>query len=183
MTDTGRVPSAETSAVLVPVPEAEPLVAAHRRRLDPAGTWGVPAHVTVLFPFVPPAEVDDGVLALLADAVRSVAAFDCVFAHTQWFGDEVLWLAPDPDEPFKRLTAVVWEAFPGYPPYDGAHPEPTPHLTVGGPIRAAVELRAAETAVRAGLPVHARLDHALLMAGTSEPDSWRVLHNLPLGGR
>ena len=182
MSSAGPVRSTETTAVLVPVLEAEPLVAAHRRPLDPAGAWGVPAHVTLLFPFVPPTDFDGGVLTRLKDAVQSVAAFDCAFARTQRFGDEVLWLAPEPDEPFRRLTAAIWQAFPDHPPYGGAHPDPTPHLTVGGPVRdAAAELLAAETDVRTGLPVHARLDHALLMAGTREPNSWHVLHELPLG--
>ena len=45
------------SAVLVQVPEAERVVSRHRARLDAAATAGVPAHVTVLFPFVPPAAI------------------------------------------------------------------------------------------------------------------------------
>jgi len=184
MPDAQSLASTESSAVLVAVPEAEQLVAAHRQRLDPAATWGVPAHVTLLFPFVPPAEIDDGVLTLLADAVQSVAAFDCVFAGTEWFGDEVLWLAPEPDAPFRRLTAAIWAAFPDHPPYAGELPDPTPHLTIGGPTRnAAAEMLAAETDVRAGLPVRTRVDRALLMSGTREPDSWRALHELPLGRR
>jgi 2'-5' RNA ligase len=183
VSDAGTNPRAESSAVLVPVAEAEPLVAAYRRRLDPAGAWGVPAHVTLLFPFVPPTELDAGALVRLRAAVRSVAAFDCVFARTRWFGAEMLWLAPEPDEPFRRLTAAIWEAFPDYPPYAGTEPDPVPHLTVGGPVRdARGELPAAESGLRTRLPVHSRTDHALLMAGTREPDSWRVLHELPLGG-
>ena len=91
--------------------------------------------------------------------MQSVAAFDCVFAHTEWFGDEVVWLAPEPAEPFRAPHApAIWQAFPDHPPYAGALPDdPTPHLTVGGPIRdAAAALLAAEAAVRAGLPVHTR---------------------------
>ena len=184
MSDAVSAQSAETSAVIVAVREAEPVVAAHRQRLDPAAAWGVPAHVTLLYPFLPPADIDDGVLTRLADAVQSVAAFDCVFARTEWFGDQVVWLAPEPAAPFNRLTAAIWQAFPDHPPYAGAHlDDPTPHLTVGGPIDAADELRAAETAVRTGLPVHAEVDHAVLMAGTRDPDSWRVVHQLPLGRR
>jgi hypothetical protein len=50
------------SAVLVPVPEAERAVSRHRARLDAAAALGVPAHVTVLFPFVPPSEIAAGPL-------------------------------------------------------------------------------------------------------------------------
>ena len=84
------------SAVLVPVSEAE-LVVGHRRdRLDRAAVRGVPAHVTVLYPFVPPSAITAAVIARLADAVGSVSAFGCEFATTAWFGDDVLWLAPQP---------------------------------------------------------------------------------------
>jgi hypothetical protein len=44
------------SAVVVPVPEAEPRVGALRTALDPSAALGVPAHVTILYPFVAPAQ-------------------------------------------------------------------------------------------------------------------------------
>jgi hypothetical protein len=42
------------SALLIPVPAAEPTVQRWRERLDPACRLGVPAHVTLLYPFVAP---------------------------------------------------------------------------------------------------------------------------------
>ncbi|HEX9447458.1 MAG TPA: 2'-5' RNA ligase family protein, partial [Dongiaceae bacterium] len=45
-------------------------------------------------------------------------------------GGELLYLAPDPDEPFRRLTLAIWKLLPDHPPYDGKHPEIAPHLTV-----------------------------------------------------
>ena len=99
---------AETvSAVLVQVPEAERVVSRHRARLDAAATAGVPAHVTVLFPFVAPAAITAGTLEALAAAVAPVSAFDCEFSVTAWFGSDVLWLAPRPDEPFRAGMTVV----------------------------------------------------------------------------
>ena len=64
------------SAVLVPVPAAERVVSRHRARLDAAAAAGVPAHVTVLFPFVPPSEISGATLESLAAAVAPVGAFD-----------------------------------------------------------------------------------------------------------
>ena len=61
------------SAVLVQVPAAEPLVSRHRARLDSAAELGVPAHVTILSPFVPPSAVTSSTLAILAEAVAPVA--------------------------------------------------------------------------------------------------------------
>ena len=173
---------AETvSAVLVPVPEAERVVSRHRARLDAAATAGVPAHVTVLFPFVAPAAITAGTLAALAAAVAPVRPFDCQFPDTAWFGSDVLWLAPRPDEPFRALTRVVAGAFPGYRPYDGAFDDVVPHLTIGDrPSGGAAELRAAEAGVLPLLPVTARISSVWLMTGGAAPGSWRTVAEFPL---
>ena len=120
-------------------------------------TLGVPAHVTVLYPFLPPDAIDEGALGALAAAVASVPAFDCRFERTGWFGDEVLYLQPDPAEPFRRLTAAVWAAFLLCPPYAGAHDGSAPHLTVAERVLADRKgapdaLAAAEAHVPAGFP-------------------------------
>jgi len=169
------------SAVLVPVPEAERVVSRHRARLDAAAALGVPAHVTVLFPFVPPSEITAGPLESLAAAVGSVGAFDCEFGGTAWFGSDVLWLAPRPDEPFRTLTRVVTAAFPGYRPYGGAFDDAVPHLTVGDrPSGGAADLRAAEADVLPLLPVAAHVSRVWLMTGGAAPGSWRTVAEFPL---
>ena len=58
-------PATET-ALLVEVPAADAAVARHREILDLAAGWGVPAHLTVLYPFVPPAQLDDDVQSAVA---------------------------------------------------------------------------------------------------------------------
>ncbi|HUA40041.1 MAG TPA: hypothetical protein VMA32_00615 [Streptosporangiaceae bacterium] len=52
----GAGPGWET-ALLLPVPATEPAVREHRARLDEAVRDGVPAHITVLNPFVPLADI------------------------------------------------------------------------------------------------------------------------------
>jgi 2'-5' RNA ligase len=170
------------SAILVPVPEAEPVVGALRAGLDRSAGLGVPAHVTVLYPFVPPQQITGAVIAAAASAVASVASFECQFAGTGWFGADVLWLTPEPAGPFRSLTAAVHAAFPQYPPFRGAFAEVIPHLTVGDrPEGGRATLRAAEAEVLPMLPVCTRVSRAWLMAGTDAPGSWRVLAALPLG--
>ena len=122
-------PAPTRTAVVAPVPAAEPLVAEHRQRLDAAAAWGVPAHVTVLYPFVEPAAVTEHLIAVLATALGSASAFTCSFRRTR-FGGDVLWLEPEPDQPFRQLTTAVWGAFPQHPPYGGAYDDVIPHLTV-----------------------------------------------------
>jgi len=170
------------SAVIVPVAEAEPVVGRHRRELDVAAEWGVPAHVTVVYPFVPPARIDAELVARLQAVIGGVRAFECAFTECGWFGDDVLWLAPDVGEPFRDLTRAVSTEFPEFPPYGGAYDDVIPHLTVGEGRRGRLDrLRVAEAAVAAELPVTARIDHAVLVAGTDAADSWSTVARLPLG--
>lgn len=173
--------------VVVLVPEADGVVGEHRDRFDRAASWGVGAHVTVLFPWVLPDGHVPTVLDRLAAAVASVPAFTCRFERSSWFGDDVLFLDPEPAEPFRALTRAVWAAFPDHPPYEGAYEEITPHLTVGhAPYAAPDDLRAAEAAVLPLLPVATTVDHVSVLAGReTEPgtgaEPWRLLTELPLG--
>jgi 2'-5' RNA ligase len=176
-----RSAMAPQSAVLIPVPEAEQAVSGHRDRLDRAAAWGVPAHVTVLYPFAAPSAITTATIAGLAAAVASIGAFDCEFAATAWFGQQVVWLAPRPDEPFRALTQAVSAAFPGYLPYGGVHDDVVPHLTVGDrPAGGVTELRAAEAEVLRWLPIQARISRAWLMTGHAAPGSWQAVAELPL---
>ncbi|MFG3094110.1 2'-5' RNA ligase family protein [Streptomyces sp. NPDC048202] len=42
----------------------------------------------------------------------------------------ILYLAPDPDAPFRRLTEAVAERWPETPPFGGQFDEIVPHLTI-----------------------------------------------------
>lgn len=171
---------ATESAVLVTVPAAEAAVARHRERFDLAAQWGVPAHVTVLYPFVPPAAIDNAVLADLARAAAAVLQFRAEWRRTGWFGGDVLWLAPEPESSFRALTAAVWHAFPDHPPYEGRFDDVVPHLTIGhdAPFD---DLRAAEREVVTRLPITMVVNAVQLMCGTTTPGSWRTIAEFPLG--
>lgn len=67
-------PRPSESCLLVPVPEAELAVGRLRRRLDQSAAWGVPAHVTILYPFVLPGEMTSTVIEAAAAAIASVPA-------------------------------------------------------------------------------------------------------------
>lgn len=172
--------AASESAVIVPVPEAEPVVGTFRAQLDRTATWGVPAHVTVLYPFVPPDRIGPQELRRLGEAVHAVVHFDVVFRRIEWFGEDVMWLAPEPDDGFKALTAAVCTAFPGYRPYGGVFADVTPHLTVGAHAdfdRMCVAARATS----AQLPIKASVRAAHLFQGCDAPGAWHAVTELPLG--
>jgi 2'-5' RNA ligase len=170
------------TGLVVPVPEAEAAVGAHRLRLDPSAALGAPAHVTVLFPFVPADALDEAVLTAVADVVGQARAFDYTFARTDWFDDRVVWLAPEDPAPFRDLTACVTEAFPGYPPYEGAFADVVPHLTLGEGHRRGL-LEQAAAAVAAHLPVTGVAVEVLLLAETQRGGRWDVRGRFPLSRR
>jgi 2'-5' RNA ligase len=64
------------TALSVEVPEAENLVGPWRLRHDPLTLKGVPCHITVLYPFVAPDELDDPVLERVRRVLAEIRPFD-----------------------------------------------------------------------------------------------------------
>jgi 2'-5' RNA ligase len=164
------------SALVVVVPEAEPLVSEWRAQHDWSAQRGVPAHITILYPFVPTEKVDDELLGQLRELFRAEAAFAFELARVARF-PEVAWLAPEPSEPFKALIELVAARFPDYPPYEGAHDEVIPHLTVA---EGGIELQdRVEAAVSGHLPIRAQADHVAFLF-EDDQGLWHEAHRLPL---
>lgn len=136
------------SGLVVPMPELEPVVGGHRSVWDPVAELGALAHVTVLFPFAAPDTISARVLARVERALAGCAPFAVTFASVGRFPDDVLYLAPEPAEAFRALTAALASEFPEHPPYHGQYDTVIPHLTVAhhpdapaDAITAALEVR------------------------------------------
>ena len=154
-----------------------PTLARLRRRWDRAARAGAGPHVTILFPFLPTSRLDDDVRRRLAIIAGAVEPFDVGFHRVRRFDDGVVWIEPDPAEPFRRLTASVAAAWPDHPPYGGLFDDVIPHLTVveagdDTPALATIEADAARR-----LPIMARADRLELWrqdpAGRWQPH-WRL---------
>jgi 2'-5' RNA ligase len=149
------------TAVLLCVPEAEPLVGPWRQKAVPSAAKGVPAHVTLLYPFLPAARVDVGVLAELEWFFRGVDAFELMFDGVGEFPDEgVVHLSPS-DRALVDLTQALAVRWPECPPYAGKHDELVPHLTAVHTDDAQLRAQAA-AALREGLPLQAVAAQAAL---------------------
>jgi hypothetical protein len=121
------------TALVVPVPEAAPYF---------TGAPGLPAHVTILFPFAEPAEID---LNVLRDLISLFPAFDFELDRIEVFEDGTRWLRPAPATTFIDLTAAVMQRWPGYAPYEGAHDSIIPHVTItAGDVPVPIACRATE---------------------------------------
>jgi len=90
----------------------------------------MPAHITLLYPFKPPDEIGDAVIEKLNQCFAGFRAFDFTLATIRRFPGGVLYLAPEPDESFRRLIMAVWDCYPETPPYAGRYSNIAPHLTV-----------------------------------------------------
>ena len=168
------------TALVVEVPEAAVAVDPWRERTSPAKpSNGVPAHVTILFPFVPVTEVDDGLVGELRELFAPVPAFRFELRECRHF-PAVLYLAPEPPEPFVALTETVVAAYPGYPPYEGVFAEVVPHLTAAEGDHAV--LARAEGEIRQSLPIAAEAREVVLLEEVDpELGRWRTHSRLPLG--
>lgn len=170
-------PAPGEGAVIVPVEVPIP-VRRLRDRMDPSAAQGVPAHVTLLYPFMPPDALDDTVRARLTRIIGAEPAFPFTLARMARWPD-VVYLSPEPDEPFRRLIAALAAAFPDYPPYGGQHESIVPHVTIAQDARPDY-LAAAEHALPGMLPIRGVAREAWLIAHT--PDQpWHTHWRLPLG--
>ena len=170
------MPRAGQSAVVVPVPDAEPLVAAWRERHDPSAALGMPAHITLLVPFLREERLSAEVVAGLGDLCGATPVLDVVFRRTARF-PSVLYLAPEPVGELRWLTLAIaarWDT----PPYGGAFDEVIPHLTVADGAADDV-LDEADAAVSRALPLAVRLAEAQLVV--FDGDRWADRERLPFG--
>lgn len=156
------------TALIIAIPEAEPAVGALRLTHDWSAPLGVPAHVTILFPFADGADVDEGALA---DLVASFAPFAFELDRVERFDEGAVWLHPEPSAPFAALIDAVWRRFPEYPPYEGAYDVVIPHLTVSDvPLEIDVEL-----------PIQATAREVTLIE-EGDDGRWSVRRRFPLQG-
>lgn len=167
------------TALICNVPEAERYISRYRQRFDPSARRNVPAHVTILYPFMPPDQVDEEVAAMLGDIAASVPRFDYRMRETRRF-PVALYLAPEPDRSFSALTDAVHHAFPDYPPFEGKFDVVVPHVTVAHGdepqlCEIEVELRIALPA--AGIAAHC----AELILIENSSGRWETLRTFPLG--
>lgn len=117
------------SALIIEVAEAESLVVSYRDQYDPSAAAGMPPHITLLYPFVAPSEIDDAVMAQLRDVCSHHSPFALQLTEIRKFPN-VLYLAPIPDTLLKGLMADIFHAYSERPPYGGVFTEVIPHLTV-----------------------------------------------------
>jgi hypothetical protein len=133
----GTAGSTPPTGIAVPF-SVPPGIAALRRRWDRAAALGARPHVTVLYPFLPAVELRTADRAVLARIAADVPSFEVRFRTVRQF-DGVVWIEPEPSDPFRTLTDAVVARWPDWPPYRGQFDVVIPHLTVAESATAPLE--------------------------------------------
>lgn len=164
MLEAGDAPRARESAVIVPL-QLPPALERVRRAYVPVALLGVPAHVTLLYPFIPPGRIRRTDISSLRRLTGGASAFELLLSRAATFEAHppypgTTWLAPEPAEPFVRLTRAIWAAFPAYPPFEGEYDDIVPHVTVADDASRLAEVTAIAATT---LPVRSWVSEAWLI--------------------
>ena len=126
---TPRTAVSYQSALVILVPEAEAVVGRLRQRYDPSAAVGMPAHITLNYPFLPGEPVNAATIDQLRDLFSRFPPLRFSLVEARQFFDTV-YLAPQPSEPFMELIQAVVTQYPQSPPYGGLFAEVVPHLSL-----------------------------------------------------
>jgi len=129
---------------------------------------------------MPPALIDEAVLQLLTRVFATAPQFEHRLVRTSWFGDDILWLAPEDESPFHSLTDAVQRKFPDYPPFGGQFENVVPHLTIAD-RRPLQQMRSAERDVQRHLPIDCVAAGVTLMVQRDASRAWTRSAQFPLG--
>ena len=114
------------AGLIIPVPQAEALVSLYREQFDKSAAKGVPAHITVNYPF---SSYQTGTMHILDNLQQLFArylAFEFSLKQIRCFPNSI-YLAPEPEQPFIQLAEAVYRQFPNSPPYEGKFDSIIPH--------------------------------------------------------
>jgi 2'-5' RNA ligase len=171
------VPSEETALILrVALP---PRLEALRMRSVPEAVAGLPAHVTVAFPFAAADAIDETVVALVAEVAARRAPWTMRLVERRRWSDAV-YAAIDPEAPAVELQADLTTAFPSLPIYGGTIDVFVPHVTIAE--GRAVDDPAVDADPGWGdLPVTQAVSEVELIV-RSAAGRWNVEHRFPMRG-
>jgi 2'-5' RNA ligase len=168
------------SAVIVRARLPAGLERLRRGSVDDAAD-GVPAHLTLLYPFIEPGDLDPGVRRALAEVAARHAPLAYRLAGRAFWPDTV-YVRVAPVAPFVRLQAELAGAFPTFPIYGrDAGFEFVPHVTIAEGPAVDDSATVADTAWDA-LPVPDRAS-AIEVIGQVGTGRWRTVWRIRLGGR
>ena len=170
------VPSSALESAVVILVDSPALEAIYRDTYPVMAEQGVPLHVTLVYPFVPP----DDLPAALGAVVAGHESFAFELTELRTFPEHV-WIAPEPAAPFRALTASIEAAFPDHLHWKGEFPEVIPHATLAHVEPGALDASLARLRARVDplLPFRQVVGDVAVLAGDGQ---WSLIAQLPLRG-
>ncbi|MFD7834409.1 2'-5' RNA ligase family protein [Streptomyces sp. NPDC059761] len=171
------MPDPGTTAVVIVLPDAAPLLDT-AWRIDPALVRrGVPAHVSLLYPFVPESALtgqdEKGVRSLAASFPAADLLLEELVTAPGFVGVTVPQLQP--------IVDAFGAQWPGLRPYGGRFgARPAAHVTVAMGADNPTTSAQVRTAVGSLLPLRTRAAEVQLVVLTE--DGWQSRFTSPLGG-
>ena len=156
------MPTNGRTGLVIPVPAAEGLLELVEGRHPGSVRQGVPAHVSLLYPFVGVAELSDRDTEVLRELFLEQQPMRVVFGECYRRGGFVA-LRPRPLEGLIELTNKSRRRWPDVVPYGGLYGDVEPHLTVALDTSEETALTI-EQEVTDRLPISAELHEAWLLA-------------------
>jgi 2'-5' RNA ligase len=118
-----------TTVMLVAPHEVQAIAVPILRQYAPETLIRVPAHITILYPFVPVEALDEA-CARLMDVCAEISPFDVSFKGFDSFSGIAFMKLADPS-PIQAVFHRIFDVFPDFPPYGGRFGnELNPHMTV-----------------------------------------------------
>jgi 2'-5' RNA ligase superfamily len=142
--------------------DAESLVGRWRAEHDYAARFGIPAHVTVRTPFLPPERWRDPALSLLERFIPT----DMTLARLE-NRPGALVIVVEPDEGLREITEAVGLSWPSLPPHKGNRPDLAYHMTVVRTASDRIRSQASE-AIAPHLPLRVTGTEMWASAGSPE---------------
>jgi 2'-5' RNA ligase len=173
------------TALVLHIAAADALTGPTRMAHDPSAADGMPAHVTLLYPFKPVAEITPADAEKLAQTCKQFESIELSFETFGRF-PAVLWLAPQPVSAVSELASALVAAFPDWKPYGGAFKDFVPHLTLahlsGADAEAQLDRIAADFMKKAEgqLPLRQTVFWVSLF-DKSQTGRWKEISGFPLG--
>ncbi len=119
-----------TAVVLFAPHDVQEIAVPLMQRYSADNLLRLPAHITLLFPWVPFAQLD-AACAALREVCAGVQPFEVTLHGYDTFPG-VTYMKPVDPQPLIALFQVIFACFPEYPPYGGAFgSDLVPHITVG----------------------------------------------------
>lgn len=190
-----RVSRLTRTALLLPVAAADPLLRRVADRFPGTVRPGLPAHLTVLYPFVPAESLAAATMRACTEIAERTSPIDVRFTRCRERG-QMAYLEPDPVAPVDALLRAVRARWPGLTPYDGRFPDAPAHVTLAlagrssdhavhegarepaSGERVSERVRAVARLVDPLLPIRTTLDELMLVAVGA--GGWEVLGRWPL---